>query len=60
MIFFHYDNPDTMAREVWQKGKLILSVSSTLIESRNSGFREFCPGYFMGDKAAMQVSESSA
>lgn len=29
-----YDNPDTMARECWQDGKLLCSYSAALLEAK--------------------------
>lgn len=58
MNYCHFDNPDTMAHEVWEDGKLRLSICATLIDLKDSKFRPFRAGHFIGDKAAMLAKEA--
>jgi hypothetical protein len=64
-----YDNPNTMARECWQDGKLLCRYSASLLErALNPGetqpipgerlffganIGEWSPGQMVGDAAAM-------
>jgi len=55
-----YDNPDTMRRELWCKGSVLLSVSADLISQKDAHprdwpftTRKFSPGRVEGNPDAL-------
>lgn len=54
MAFCVYDNPFTMARENWQNGRVLVSVSSTLIDQKGSNRYPWEDGHVDGDVRAMK------
>lgn len=64
MAVCSYDNPDTMRREAWKDGKLIMSMDASLFFLKESqklivpfqlGGHKWSAGRIWGDPAALEV-----
>jgi hypothetical protein len=60
MAWCQYDNPATMAREVWEDGRVTSFMTAAYISLCGSRRRPFDPNTYFGDIAAVQPSAASS
>lgn len=57
MSWCSYDNPATMAREMWVDGKMKSFMTAALIETRGSTLPHFVPNTYRGDIGALDAAK---